>query len=311
MDNFDAVPAVSNPGEGIADIYAALRLNTSCIGRNFFLGSNCSGYGDPCTSCDGLRDIDWANRTSGVPHDLTFVQTCGCCTSPHCRGAVYAEAVWDLFKRDLPSVYGMDNNTAMEVSTRLTYIAGGILNGWYAASGTPHANCSATFGYNQFLVTDDDDGNLANGTPHMTAIFDAFDRHEIDCSPANGGPTVQDSGCAPNPTTQPVVTATATDMGADLSWGAVANAVSYNVYRTDGIFACDFGKILVGSTTGTTFADSGLKNDHPYSYVVIPEGAGGPSCTGPASDCDTVGETLIFTDGFESGDTTVWSNTVP
>jgi hypothetical protein len=205
----------------------------------------------------------------------------------------------------------MDNNTALEVTTRLTYLAGGILSGWYPPTGATHSNCSANFGYNQFLVADDDNGNLNDGTPHMQAIFDAFDRHEIDCSPANGGPTVQDSGCATNPTTQPVVSATATDMGADLSWGAVTNASSYNIYRTDGIFACDFGKTLVASTAGTAFTDSGLKNGHPYSYTVIPMGTGGASCFGPASSCDTVGGLDIFADGFESGSAANWSQTVP
>lgn len=43
----------------------------------------------------------------------------------HCIGNVYAEAVWDLYKRHLPEMYGYDDNTAMEIVTRLTYIAAG------------------------------------------------------------------------------------------------------------------------------------------------------------------------------------------
>ena len=36
LDDNDAVPTIAGPsGEGIADIYTALRLNDSCIGRNF------------------------------------------------------------------------------------------------------------------------------------------------------------------------------------------------------------------------------------------------------------------------------------
>ncbi len=296
MDDNDVqgsvISSINGGGEGIADLYASLRLDTSCVGRGFWInGQVCTGYGDPCTpasGCTGVRDVDWANRTSGVPHTLIWVQTCGCCGSVHCRGAVYAETVWDLFKRDLPTIYGMDNNTAMEVTTRLNYLAAGVLSGWYPVSGTPHANCNANFSYNQFLLADDDNGSLADGTPHMTAIASAFDRHEIDCSPANGGPIVQDSGCAGNPTTAPSVTGTPLDTGADLTWSAVAGAASYNVYRTDGVFGCDFGKTLAGSTAGTSFTDSGLKNDHDYYYTVIPMGAGGASCFGPASACETV-----------------------
>jgi len=316
MDDNDvqgSVISTSNGGgEGIADLYASLRLDTSCVGRGFFIdGSLCGGYGDPCTpasGCTGIRDIDWANRTSGVPHTVTFVQTCGCCSSSHCRGAVYSETLWDIFKRDLPSVYGLDNNTAMEITNRLMYVGGGILSGWYAPLGSPHANCSASFGYNQILVADDDNGNVNDGTPHMAAIAQAFARHEIDCSPANGGPTVQDSGCPSNPSTQPVLTVTGGNTTASLSWTEVPNAASYNVYRTDGVFGCDFGKILVGSTASTSFADSELKNGHPYAYTVIPMGSGGASCFGPASDCGEVGSNSIFADGFESGDIAAWDD---
>jgi hypothetical protein len=308
--NGQVIGSSNGGGEGIADLYASLRLNTSCVGRGFWIdGSVCGGYGDPCTAasgCSGIRDIDWVNRTSGVPHDVTWVQSCGCCGSSHCRGAIYAEAVWDLYTRDLPGVYGMDTNTALEVTTRLTYLGGGILSGWYPPLGAPNTNCSANFGYNQFLVADDDNGDLNDGTPHMTAIADAFERHEIGCS---AGPTVQDAGCPGNPTTAPTLTASGTDMGANLSWGSVSGASTYNVYRTDGIFACDFGKELVGSTASTTFADSGLKNGHPYHYTVIPMGSGGASCFGPASNCGTVGVNDIFADGFESGDTGAWSQT--
>ena len=318
MDDNDVqgtVISTSNGGgEGIADVYGSLRLNTSCVGRGFWLSQLCTGYGDPCTAasgCSGIRDIDWANRTSGVPHDLTWVQTCGCCTSTHCRGAVYAETIWDMLTRDLQPAYGIDFNTALEITTRLTFIGGGILNGWYPPAGAPNANCSATFGYNQFLVADDDDGNLTNGTPHMVGINTAWDRHEIDCSPANGGPTVQDGGCPGNPTTAPTLTASASGTGANLSWNSVSGASTYNVYRTDGIFGCDFGKAFVGSTAGTTFADSGLKVGHPNFYTVLPMGSGGASCFGPASNCASVGSTDIFSDGFESGDTSAWSNEVP
>jgi hypothetical protein len=41
--------------------------------------------------------------------------------------------------------------------------------------------CGATNGYMQWLAADDDDGNLDNGTPHMTAIFAAYNRHGIAC----------------------------------------------------------------------------------------------------------------------------------
>jgi hypothetical protein len=288
MDANDATPGISNPGEGIPDIYAALRLGTSCIGFNFRPGVPCGGYGDPCIAfggepaCTGVRDINYEKRASQQPHTFTWANTSGTCGSSHCRGAVYAEAGWSLWKRDLPTIYGMDNNTALEITTRLTYIGAGGVGTWFSGS-PPFGGCAATSGYKQFLVADDDNGNLNDGTPHMQAIYSAFNRQEIACNDL----TVQDSGCAGTPTTAPSVTATASDRGAELSWGAVAGATEYEIYRTDGVFACDFGKIKVGSTAGTSFVDSGMQNGREYYYVVIPKGPS-DSCFGPASACTTV-----------------------
>lgn len=283
MDGADATPGISNPGEGIADIYAALRLNTSCIGRNFRLGTNCGGYGDPCTSCDGVRDIDWAKRQSGAAHTYSWALSNPLCGGVHCRGAVYSEAIWDLWKRDLPNLFGMSDDTAHEVVTRMTFVGAGGVGTWFSGS-PPSGGCAATNGYLNFLAADDDDGNLANGTPHMTAIHAAFDRHEIAC----GTPTVQASGCAGRPTLAPSVTATALDRATHLSWAAVAGADSYRVYRTEGEFGCAFGKTLVGETTGTSFLDGdGLANGREYSYVVFALG-NGDTCFGPASACTDV-----------------------
>ena len=66
MDSFDANPGVSSPGEGIADIYASLRLNSSCIGRNFRPGVGCGGYGDPCVAPPGGGPV----CTGGARHRL-------------------------------------------------------------------------------------------------------------------------------------------------------------------------------------------------------------------------------------------------
>ena len=280
MDANDVVGGIASPsGEGIADIYSALRLYDSCIGRNF-LSSPCSGNGDPCLSCTGVRDIDYLQRQSGNPHDYTW-SNANCGGSVHCVGGVYSEAVWSLWKRDLQSApYNYDNNTAAEIVTRLTYIAAGNTSTWFSG-GPPSGGCAAGSGYMNYLAADDDDGNLNNGTPHMTAIYNAFNNQEIACET----PTVQDSGCAGVPTSAPDVTTTSGDTQLNLSWSAVAGASSYDVFRAEGIYGCDFGKVKVGSTAGTSFTDTGLQNLRDYSYVVIPKS--GASCFGPASACDT------------------------
>ncbi|MEE8523783.1 MAG: hypothetical protein V3T72_07605 [Thermoanaerobaculia bacterium] len=282
IDANDATPGIASPsGEGIADIYMAMRLDTSCIGRNF-RSTVCTGFGDPCLTCTGVRDIDYLKRQSGLPHDYTW-SNANCGGSVHCVGSVYAEAFWSLWKRLLTAApYNMDNNTAHEVVNRLTFIAAGNTGTWFSG-GPPNGGCSASSGYMNYLAADDDNGDLSDGTPHMGAIFTAFDDQEIAC----GTPTVQDSGCSGTPTVAPVVTANPLDKSVSLSWGAVAGATEYEVFRTDGVFACDFGKIKVGTTAGTTFNDSGLQNGRDYSYVVIAKGPA-DSCFGPASACDTV-----------------------
>ena len=305
MDESDAAPGFSNPGEGIADVYASLRLNTSCIGRNFRPGSTCTGYGDPCLFCTGIRDIDWANRASGTPHGISGATgidaLCGVGGAPcggrsHCEGAAFAESVWDLWNRDLPAVYGMSLDTARELVTRLNFVGSGAVTNYFSCvDGTGIGDgCNVDSGYLQFLAADDDDGDLANGTPHMTAIFNAFDRHEIACPT----PKVIDSGCTDTPAVAPVVTATPLDRGVELTWPAVAGAASYRVFRTEGVHGCDFGKIWVGETTTTSFIDSELKNGQEHYYIVTAMGSG-DSCFGPASSCTPVtpapGETVDST----------------
>jgi hypothetical protein len=282
LDDNDVNGTIASPsGEGIADIYSTLRLNDSCIGRNFRPGVQCSGFGDPCTDCTGVRDIDYLKRASGNPHTYSW-SNANCGGAVHCVGSVYAEAVWSLWKRKLQSSpFNLDNNTAQEIVTRLTYIGAGNTGTWFSG-GPPNGGCSSTSGYRNYLAADDDNGNINDGTPHMTAIWSAFDDQEIAC----GTPTVQNSGCSGVPTAAPNVTATPGANSVALSWGSVSGASSYDVFRAEGIFNCDWGKVKVGTTTGTSFTDNGLQNGRNYSYVVIAKGSSA-ACFGPASSCDT------------------------
>ncbi|MEM1206260.1 MAG: PepSY domain-containing protein, partial [Acidobacteriota bacterium] len=282
MDDNDAVPTIASPsGEGIADIYTALRLNDSCIGRNFRT-TVCAGNGDPCLTCTGVRDIDYAKRQSGQPHDYSW-SNANCGGSVHCVGGVYSEAVWSLWKRKLQAApYNYDDNTAQEITTRLAYLGGGATGTWFSG-GPPNGGCSGTSGYNNFLAADDDNGNLNDGTPHMGAIHAAFADQEIACNT----PTVQDSGCSGTPSAAPAVTASSGNQSVGLSWGAIPGASEYEVFRTEGVFGCAFGKAKIADITGTSYTDTGLQNGRDYSYVVIPKGSS-DACFGSASPCVTV-----------------------
>src|SRR6185436_19413030 len=96
--------------------------------------------------------------------------------------------------------------------------------------GGTATGCGATNGYMQWLAADDDNGNLNDGTPHMTAIFNAFNRHGIACAT----PARVNSGCAGAPTAAPALAGTAGDRQASLSWNTVTGATRFWVFRTEG-----------------------------------------------------------------------------
>jgi hypothetical protein len=292
---------ISSPGEAIADIVGILRLNNSCVGRGFFLNQVCGGYGDPCdgnpaTGCTGVRDADFEKHVSNLPHGITWIlsncspggQTGPCGRETHCEGQIAAEVGWDLQFRDLRAApFNYDESTALELTTRLMYVGMQTLTSWYTcAAGCQNAGtcgCAATGGYLLTLGTDDDNGNLADGTPHMQAIRGAFERHQIQCNTQ----TVINAGCAGGPTAAPVATAAASvvdDSAIDVAWSAVPGATSYNVYRTEGVFGCSFGKVKAGTTSNLNFTDSGLLDGRTYSYMVLPVGAN-TSCFGLMSNC--------------------------
>jgi len=165
MDTKDVEGGISRPsGEGIADVYAALYDGTSCIGRGGF-GWNCNLKGDKCKDCTGVRDIDYMMHEDEKPHNATWARR-ECGDSVHCKGHVYSEAIWSLWKRDLPRVYGYDDLTAQIITTSLVYKGAGNVKNWYNENAIQ--SCGG-FGYEAFLAADDTNGNINDGTPRKCA----------------------------------------------------------------------------------------------------------------------------------------------
>lgn len=307
MDDNDTDWTVSSPGEGIADIFAQNRLNDSCLGRGYSIPyDHCDGYGDTCLTCSGVREADWAKRESGQPHDIEWIlepfygsrggcdgltgdEDVGPCGEEvHCEGSVVSEAMWDLVHRDLMGYAGSDFDydvhTALELGTRLSYYGSSNVGNWYQCATDGTGGCNADGGYLNYLAVDDDNGDLSDGTPHMSAISAAFERHQLACPT----PTVQDSGCADGPSVAPTnVVATTLDKGVHLTWDPVPGAGEYWIFRTEGVRGCAFGKSRVGVTTRTEFAESGLRNGLEVFYTVVAVGAN-DACTSPMSACRAV-----------------------
>ena len=140
----------------------------------------------------------------------------------------------------------------------------------------------------QWLAADDDNGSLNDGTPHMSAIFTAFDRHDIACKVAdtnNGLPaTPTNSGCAAGPSAAPSLTVTPGHYQTDLAWNSVPGATRYWVFRTEGIAGCNYGKALIAETTGLAYTDTEVAAGRPYFYNVVAAGASS-ACFSRTSNC--------------------------
>ncbi len=304
LDDNDAAGVLSNSSEAYADIAAIYRLQASCVGYGFFetvdkgCGQTSDGTGFNtnealqgaaycATNCSGVRDTDYAKHSPATPATpLGFV--CGQCTSGtgpcgkqvHCSAAPVRQAAWDLVARDLPAA-GFDSQTSFLIGNRLFYQGSGNIGAWHSCTcGSSASGCGASNGYMQWLTADDDNGNLNDGTPHMTAIFNAYNRHGIACST----PTVQTSGCSAGPSGTTTLSVTPGNLQNALSWTTVTGATRYWVFRTEGQAGCNFGKTKIAEVTGTTYTDTQVANGRTYYYNVVPAGASS-ACHGGAGSC--------------------------
>jgi Zn-dependent metalloprotease len=342
MDDNDSGGGLSNSSEGYADIAAIYRYQASCVGYGFFwtLNDGCGQTADGTgfnsneaqqgaahcdTNCSGVRDADFARHTPNTPDTPQNYSCVSCLASTglcgrqvHCTAAPTRQAAWDFVARDLPAA-GFNSNTAFMIGNKVFYQGSGNVGAWHACTCPSTSNgCGATNGYMGWLAADDNDGNINNGTPHMTSIFNAFNRHNIACST----PAPVNSGCAGAPTAAPAVTATAGDHQISLSWNSITGAAKYWVLRTEGHAGCNYGKALIASPTGTSFVDTGVVNGRTYYYNVVAV-ASSNSCFGPAqSTCasatptgggggDTIPPTTSITSptgGTVSGTITISAN---
>ena len=287
MDNNGVNPNIAGPGEAIADIYAALRLNTPASAR--FLGPPTCATGTrrlrrtPTTGLTGVRRHDSLKPRATQPHTIRGIlggfwtasaagrergqpvrplldralQTARR-TAKDCDGRPEGSHDGDLL--DPPSTMTPD---AHEIPTRLLFFAAQGVGNWYTCS--VGGGCAATGGYLSVLAADDDDGNLSNGTPHMTAIRASFERHEIHCPT----PAVANSGCA----VAPVDASTVTLAAGPGNRGQLDGGGRRASYVCTGARAEIPAIRQVGHADNSSYVmDRGLSNARPYSYAVMAVG---------------------------------------
>jgi hypothetical protein len=273
-------------GESYGDLTAAIQLHNSCIGPGF-LGGNCGGYGDACTACTGVRDLDFAKHVSNTPATVAnFTQVhCGFGSGPcgrevHCESYVPSEAVWDFANRDLPNP---GSGTAWTILDRLWYLSRNTATSSFACTtgGTFTSNgCNTGSWWKTMRAVDDDDGNLSNGTPHSCNLFAAFNRHGIACTTDAGANTCF-AGCTAPPA--PAMTLTPGDNSVAV---AVSGTGVFDIFRNE--IGCNAGFIKVANDfAGGTFNDTAVANGTTYSYQAVAQPSGNESCASVPATCLT------------------------
>ncbi|MFN7972184.1 MAG: Ig domain-containing protein [Acidobacteriota bacterium] len=286
FDQNDGIP-LGGGTEAYADISWVVFGHVSCVGAGFYNAGNCTGYGDPCLNCSGIRDHDYTQHQSGVPATpLGFDQPNCCCGGgpcggeEHCETAPPSQAMWDLGTRDLIT-WGLDQTSAWMLVDKLWYSSRPTA-GQQMFSCTNNNSCSAGDLFNVLRVIDDCDGNLANGTPHASAIFGALGRHQIGCASAVN----TDNACACPSLSAPTLSATPGNNQIVLNWTPVPNAATYDVLRNE--VSCTTGFLVIGNTASTTFTDTNVVNGFTYYYRVQARGATAACPAGVVSNCVTV-----------------------
>jgi hypothetical protein len=234
-------PPVDLPQEAYADAVAILQGRDSCIARGWF-DDPCDG----CVSCTGRREMNYRERTPAEPAGpdnwIPNCQDCavppGCSLAPgpcgrnqYCEMHLPLEAVWDLATEDLPKL-GLDEQSAWQLTEKFFYMSAGLGGQIYDCSEDTTTGCSPTSWYTRFITLDDNHGDLFDGTPHMSAIFDAFDRHGVACP----SPVPQNSTCCPAPSKPSPSIAVGVESNT-LTWNHLYYVDEYLVLRND--FSCD------------------------------------------------------------------------
>jgi len=299
LDHYDGLEVVDKgSSEVYADTMDLLYLHNSCHAEYAWF-VDCDGYGNTCLDCSGIREMDYAMKTRGIPStpknfictdcvESTYFDPCG--REGHCTASGMGETMYDLAVRDLPGVSDLSQETAWIDFQRLFFLSRPISGAMYTClphlvcAGWLSNGCSVGNWYRTFRVVNDDNGNLCDGTPHGAAIYEAFNRHGIACPPSIGCPdeNIDHTDC---PTLgAPTLTAvTAEPCRLDLAWTGVAGAVEYRVYRNES--GPDEGFMFLATVKGSkvAFSDTSVAPGVIYYYTVRAV-SGNPSCAGPVSN---------------------------
>ncbi len=278
--------------EALADIMSFLQTQVSCIGHNFQPGSPCSFGCD--STCTGVRDA--GVRPFVRPSNITSAPAnCDRWSCPyygydgimgyegHCEALIAAGAIWDAANKLATQMGG---KAGWEHANRLFFETMGSAGAAYQIQSGGTCNPSATINgcgsanyYQTWIFADDDNGNLADGTPHGCELWNAFNDHGIACG-------TQPACYTTCPTiSTPTLAVIPGDDSATVSWSSVPNASTYRIFRNT--VGCNFGMTLIGTSSTTQYVDSSVANDFTYYYAVQAVGSN-DACVSAFSTCQAV-----------------------
>lgn len=132
-------------GEAVGDVVSILQTSDSTIGPYFV------------TSGAGIRELD---RDRVYPDDLTGYV--------HEDSLIFSGAVWDLWE-----ILGEQAGESREDRGSAWLLLSTLFANAIKAGPTLETV------YDEFVLADDDDGDVTNGTPNLCAIAEAFGRHGL------------------------------------------------------------------------------------------------------------------------------------
>ncbi len=245
-----------------------------CVGESFRV------TGGPTTACSGVRDMDEA-AAGRTDHPLTpaVCPTCAtltiasnnCGSGSHCLGEIAGQMSVHLLGNLLT---GADDITGVPFAAGNPALAPEqarwIFERLLVAGGPPMqvmnpASAGVSI-YDAVALIDDEDGNLANGTPHAAYYNTAFTHHGL----AESVLVADAAACAP--LSDPLVTVTpdrdvATGLAAArIEWTPVGGATTFDVYRNTR--AGDAFLPLARNVSAGPIFDVGVRPGGTYRYLV-------------------------------------------
>ncbi len=223
----------------------------------------------------------------------------------HCESYVSSGALFDFAAYDLQTGCSGRNGTypdwncpgaggpygagaAWSITDRLWYLSRSQANQAFTCNtggATWTSNgCNSGSNWRTMRFVDDDDGNLANGTPHSCQLAAAFDRHEIACT-SDAMWNVCNQACTPP--AAPTLAGSGSNNSVALSWTPNPGADLIDIYRND--IGCNAGFTRIANdASGTGYNDTAVANGTTYYYQIVRHPVGSESCGSVPSSCISV-----------------------